>query len=103
MSEDRINVHIGGLDDMGRRFIDAWHAVEAAQSVERDNVTFLTLEAFLAAMSPKRLELMRHLRREGPMSVRRLSQQLLRDRIGGWCVLVRGGYGHGVASRAVCR
>ena len=79
MSEDRINVHIGGLEDMGQRFIGAWHAVEAAQPVERDNVTFLTLEAFLAAMSPKRLELMRHLRREGPMSVRRLSQQLLRD------------------------
>ena len=67
MSEDRINVHIGGLEDMGQRFIDVWHAAEAGKTVERDNVTFLTLEAFMAAMSPKRLELMRHLRREGPM------------------------------------
>jgi predicted transcriptional regulator len=79
MSDDRINVHIGGLDDMGRRFIDAWHAAEAGNPVNRDNVTFLTLEAFMAAMSPKRLELMRHLRRQGAMSVRRLSQQLARD------------------------
>ena len=30
----------------------------------------------MTAMSPKRLELMRHLRREGPMSIRRLAQQL---------------------------
>jgi predicted transcriptional regulator len=42
-------------------------------------VTFLRPESFMAAMSPKRLELMRHLRRGGPLSVRRLSQELGRD------------------------
>ena len=33
----------------------------------------------MAAMSPRRLELMRHLRRTGPMSVRRLAGELGRD------------------------
>jgi predicted transcriptional regulator len=64
---------------MGRRFIDAWKGAEAGERGPRDHVTFLRLESFMAAMSPKRLELMRHLRRTGPLSVRRLSQDLGRD------------------------
>jgi hypothetical protein len=39
----------------------------------------LPLEPFMAAMSPRRPELMRHLRRAGPMSVRRLALGLARD------------------------
>lgn len=74
-----VSVHIGSLEDMGQRFIEAWHAAEAGKAVARDNVTFLSLKAFMATMAPKRLELMRHLRRAGPMSVRRLSQELARD------------------------
>jgi predicted transcriptional regulator len=79
MSNELINAHIGTLDAMGTRFIDAWKATEAGRDVKRDNITFLSLESFMAAMSPKRLELMRHLRRIGPISVRRLSQELARD------------------------
>jgi predicted transcriptional regulator len=79
MTEARVNVHIGTLDDMGRRFAAAWKAAEAGREPARDHVTFLNLEAFMAAMSPRRLELMRHLRRAGPMSVRRLARDLARD------------------------
>jgi predicted transcriptional regulator len=79
MSDDKINAHIGTLDGMGARFIDAWRSAEQGRSVVRDNISFLSLEAFMATMSPKRLELMRHLRRNGPMSVRRLSAELARD------------------------
>ena len=79
MSDGRINVHIGTLEDMGARFVAAWKAAEADHPVSRDNTTFLSLEAFMATMSPKRLELMRHLRRNGPMSVRRLGHELARD------------------------
>lgn len=79
MSNDQINVHIGALDEMGARFVSAWKSVEQGRAVARDNITFLSLEAFMATMSPKRLELMRHLRRHGPMSVRRLSAELSRD------------------------
>lgn len=79
MTETRLNVHVGTLDDMGRRFATAWKAAEAGRELARDHVTFLSLEAFMAAMSPRRIELMRHLRRAGPMSVRRLSRDLGRD------------------------
>lgn len=79
MNERRIAVHIGSLEDMGRRFVDAWKAAEAGREIDREHATFLNLDAFMAAMSPKRLELMRHLHRVGPRSVRRLSQELERD------------------------
>lgn len=79
MTERTLAAHVGTLEDMGRRFIDAWKTAEAGEQGPRDHVTFLRLESFMAAMSPKRLELMRHLRRSGPLSVRRLSQELGRD------------------------
>ena len=72
-------MHVSSLEEMGQRFVGAWQAAQAGTPLQRDNVTFLGLEAFLAAMSPRRLDLMRHLRRAGPMSVRRLSKELGRD------------------------
>lgn len=79
MTDRTLAAHVGTLDDMGRRFIAAWKAAERGEEKRGDHVTFLRLESFMAAMSPKRLELMRHLRRAGPLSVRRLSQELGRD------------------------
>ena len=74
-----ISVHVSSLEDMGARFVAAWKAAEAGTAVARDHVTFIGLDAFMAAMSPRRLDLMRHLRKAGPMSVRRLSRELGRD------------------------
>lgn len=74
-----MNLHVNTLDGMGDRFAAAWEAAAAGREIARDHVTFLSLEAFMAAMSPRRLDLMRHLRRHGPMSVRRLAGELLRD------------------------
>ena len=79
MTDRTLAAHVGSLRDMGRRFAEAWRTVEAGGDVARDHVTFLRLESFMAAMSPRRLELMRHLRRSGPLSVRRLSRELGRD------------------------
>lgn len=79
MTKASLNLHVDTLEGMGRRFAAAWKAGEAGREVGRDHVTFLSLEAFMAAMSPRRLELMRHLRRHGPMSVRRLAGELSRD------------------------
>lgn len=79
MTDAAINLHVGSLEEMGARFVAAWKAAERGRKSARDHVTFLSLEAFMAAMSPRRLELMRHLRRAGPMSVRRLAGELGRD------------------------
>ena len=79
MSRKQVNVHIGDLNDMGRRFVTAWKAARHGRPVQRDHVTFVSLEAFMATMSAKRLELLRTLRAAGPMSVRKLGAALGRD------------------------
>ena len=79
MTQTDMHLHIGSLENMGRRFVDAWKAVEAGHDPARDHVTFLGLDTFMAAMSPRRLDLLRHLRRGGPMSVRRLAGEVGRD------------------------
>jgi predicted transcriptional regulator len=79
MAQTRVNLHIGTLEAMGRRFAAARKAAEAGRAPARDHVTFLSLAAVMAAMSPRRLELVRHLRRAGPMSVRRLARDFARD------------------------
>jgi predicted transcriptional regulator len=63
---------------MGQRFIRAWKSAQPSSALQ-DHVTFMSLEAFQAALSPRRLELIRFLRQHEPMSVRKLSQHLERD------------------------
>ncbi len=80
MSKKTVNLHISSLEDMGRRFVTAWKDAEAGRAVESEhNITFLGLESFTAALSPKRLEILRRLRAAGPSSVRALAALLERD------------------------
>ena len=65
MTDSAINLHVGSLNEMGARFAAAWNAAKRGAEPARDHVTFLSLAAFMAAMSSRRLELMRHLRRAG--------------------------------------
>jgi predicted transcriptional regulator len=74
-----VMVHSDGLDGMGRRFVAAWHAAERGEAVQRDHLTFPDLARLLSVLSPKRLELLKALRKAGPQSVRRLSVLLKRD------------------------
>jgi predicted transcriptional regulator len=82
MTKD-LQVHIGGsLDDMGHRFIDAWHRAErgelTGENAER-HVGFENLDVFTRVMSPRRLELLRHVHRQPARSIRALAQALGRD------------------------
>jgi predicted transcriptional regulator len=79
MNDKQVNIHIGSVEDMGVRFVDAWQAAERGEAVARDHVTFLSIEAFVSAMSPKRLALIQYLRTAGAMSVRRLASEIGRD------------------------
>jgi hypothetical protein len=42
----RLHVHVGGLRDMGRRFVDAWHRAEQGERFSETHVTFLDLFGF---------------------------------------------------------
>lgn len=78
-----LQVHIGDtLDDMGRRFVGAWHRAERGEltigNAER-HVGFETFETFSRIMTPKRLELLRYLHRHSARSIRALAAALRRD------------------------
>lgn len=80
MSETKaITVSIGSIDDMGARFTAAWHRAEAGEAVDESRLTFPDLPSLLAALTPKRLELLRHVRRNQVPSVRALATMLKRD------------------------
>ena len=81
--ERELQVHVGDtLDDMGRRFVDAWHRAERGglmqQNAER-HVGFETFATFSRIMTPRRLELLRHVHRYPARSIRALAMALGRD------------------------
>jgi predicted transcriptional regulator len=75
----KVQVHVDGVRAMGRRFADAWHRAARGEDMRETHVTFLDLESLQAALSPRRLELLRHVRQHGASSVRGLAAALDRD------------------------
>lgn len=75
----KLTVHVGSARDMGRRFAAAFDRAAAGENFEERHVTFLSLEEMMAALTPKRLELLRHLHRERADSVKALATALGRD------------------------
>jgi predicted transcriptional regulator len=59
--------------------VNAWHRAESGQPVSETHVTFLDLEAMLATLSPRRLELLRHVRQHGAANTRELASTIGRD------------------------
>lgn len=74
-----IALHIGTPADMGQRFVAAWRRADAGETVAETHLTFSSLEALLAALTPKRLAMLRLLHAEPQDSVRALARRLQRD------------------------
>jgi len=75
----RVKVHVGSLQDMGKRFVSAWHRLERGERLQERHVTFPDLPSMLNALTPKRLELLRDVHREPAPSVKALATRLGRD------------------------
>jgi len=75
----RMKVHVGTLEDMGKRFVSAWKLLEQGERVRERHVTFPDLSSMLSALTPKRLELLKDVHREPAPSVRALAERLKRD------------------------
>ena len=76
---NKAQVHVGSLEDMGKRFVDAWQRAERGEPVQEMHATFLDLEAMLSTLSPRRLDLLRHVRQHGATNTRELAAALGRD------------------------
>lgn len=75
----KVQVHVGTIEDMGQRFVDAWHRTERGEVVDEEHITFPDLETLLSAMTKKRMELLRHLRHRPERNVAELARALGRD------------------------
>ena len=76
---NKVQVHVGNLADMGKRFAGAWNQATAGQAVNETHITFLDVQTMLDTLSPRRLELLRYVHQHDASNVRELAQALGRD------------------------
>lgn len=73
-------IRIRRLGDALDSFRETWKAVEEGKKVERQGGTYFTsLEAARKVLTPRRMQLLRAIRREAPGSLNRLAQLVGRD------------------------
>jgi len=75
----KVQVNVGSLADMSKRFSQAWNRAAAGEQVDETHVTFLDVQTMLDTLSPRRLDLLRHVRQHGASNVRALALALARD------------------------
>jgi predicted transcriptional regulator len=74
-----VKLHVGSVEQMGKRFAEAWHRLEGGEAVNETNLTFFDLETMVSTLSPKRLVLLRHVHANPPLTVAELAAKLGRD------------------------
>ena len=75
-----VQVHVGdSLEVIGARVVDAWHRAELTGANAEIHIGFETWEMMVRVLSPKRLELLRHLHRNPARNIRALATALGRD------------------------
>lgn len=76
-------VHVGsGLREFSERFVEAWGRAERGELTAGNaehHLSFESFAVFASVMTSKRLELLRHVHREPPRSIRALAIALGRD------------------------
>ena len=80
MTKHRIHIGTEAPDRGFGRFVNAWHRAEQGELTETEvHLNFQDLSMLLAILTPRRLEILKTLRRQGPLSVRALAKTLERD------------------------
>lgn len=78
-----IQVHVGeNLNTIGERVVGAWRRAERGALTGRNaeiHIGFETWETLVRTLTPKRLEMLRHLHRRPAKSIRALAEALGRD------------------------
>jgi len=75
----KIQIHVESLEASGRRFVNAWRRAARGEPVHEEHLSFESLEALLATLSPKRIELVRFVRRRPNLSITAVARELGRD------------------------
>ena len=76
----KVQVHVGeSLEKVGARVVDVWHRMERGEQVNEKQIRFADWETMVRVLSPKRLELLRHVHQHPPKNIRALAEALGRD------------------------
>lgn len=76
----KVQVHVGeSLEKVGARVADAWHRMERGEEVDERHIGFADWETMVRVLSPKRLELLRHVHLHPAKNIRALADALGRD------------------------
>jgi predicted transcriptional regulator len=76
----KLKIHIGdSLETIGERVKDAVRRDRKGERVREHHVTFDSFETLAKVLTPRRLELLRHVHRNPAASIRALAQALGRD------------------------
>jgi len=79
MSKQHIHIGVEDSERGFERFTEAWHKAEDGESGQTEiHLNFEDFSMLASVLTPKRLELMKMLRQNGPFSVRALSKKLER-------------------------
>lgn len=80
MSKGQVRVHVGEtMEEVGARFVEGWHRMERGEEVNEKHVSFETWETMVRVLSPKRLELLRHVHQSPAKNIRVLALALGRN------------------------
>jgi len=76
-----IKIQIKGEEESAQEFIEAWENAEKGMIPKEpiQRLYFQDLQTLLRVLTPRRLELLKRLYDQGPMSVRALAKTLNRD------------------------
>jgi len=76
----RINIGVEDAKESYKRFTHAWNSAESKRDSEAEvHLNFESFETLMSVLTPKRLELLKTLRQQGPLSVKGLAGTLGRD------------------------
>jgi predicted transcriptional regulator len=75
-----VKITVGGAieDQAARRFADAWHSAERGDSFHERHLAFESWDVLARALTAKRIELLRYVRRHNVASARALAKALER-------------------------
>ena len=79
MSDVKITVGGAMEDDAARRFVDAWRRADRGETFHERHLAFENWDTLARVLTGKRMELLRHVRRNKVASVRALAKALGRD------------------------
>lgn len=81
MSNKKITVTTGNLEEAAKEFIDIWHRIEQGQvSVKPvEKISFKDQSLLFKTLTPRRFEILSYIHEKGSMSIRALAKELSRD------------------------